>query len=493
MSSGGARRFAWHSALLAILVVIVSGTSVLFTNPATATDRNLDVSNSRVHRIFVPVSQSVTIKLNRNFGDMVIADGKIADAQPITDRILYVIGKGLGTTSISLFSEEKQSLGVIEVEVGVDVRDMEKAIRQAVPGASVRIGTANGRLRLAGRVKDGVMLSKVLEIARQYGQKDLINSITVEESQQVNLEVRVLEVSRNAGRELGVTLQSGSRNVPTGNLAQGLGTGSGPTFGDLFAFTGFATGNAPFANLIAKVVAAGVDVDVIIKALEDKRLARRLAEPNLTTLSGEAASFLAGGEVPVPVGQSDGKVSIEFKEYGVKLKFTPVVLDNSKINLRLEPEVSEVDPTTTIRSEGIEIPAFVTRKVSTVVELRDGQGFAIAGLLQSNNRKLQSQIPWLGQVPVLGALFRSSSYIKNETDLVIIVTPRIVRPAAPGQTIRTPLDKKRPANDLEFFLLGKLEVSKDMIRRYQLGEGVEGPYGHMLDFSSKGKMTYVKK
>ena len=256
----------------------------------------------------------------------------------------------------------------------------------------------------------------------------------------------------------------------------------------------FATGNAPFATLVAQVIDAGVNVDVIIRALEDKRLARRLAEPNLTALSGETASFLAGGEVPIPVATGRRRdITIEYKEFGVKLNFTPIVLDNSKINLRLNPEVSEVDPTITIRTADIEIPAFITRKASTVVELRDGQSFAIAGLLQSHNRKLQSQIPWIGQIPILGALFRSSSYIKNETDLVIIVTPRLVRPAKPGEQVATPLDKTRPANDPEFFLLGQLEVTKDMIRAYELGEGVVGPYGHMLDVRSKDKMVYVKK
>jgi pilus assembly protein CpaC len=358
---------------------------------------------------------------------------------------------------------------------------MALAIRQVAPKSRVTIGSVNGKVRLGGRVKDGATLAKILEVAQQYGPDTVINSVEVEDSQQVNLEVRVLEVSRNAGRELGISMRAASDGSDKGLL-------SGPAFAGAL----FASGNAPFASLIARVIDAGVDVDILIRALEDKRLARRLAEPNLTTLSGETASFLAGGEVPIPVAREDDEITIEFKEYGVKLNFTPIVLEDSKINLRLNPEVSEVDPTTTVRTADIEIPAFITRKASTVVELRDGQSFAIAGLLQSNNRKLQSQVPWLGQVPILGALFRSSSYIKNETDLVIIVTPRLVRPAGPGQQVATPLDKNRPANDPEFFLLGQLEVTRDMIRTYELGKGVVGPYGHMLDVGSKDKMVYVK-
>jgi pilus assembly protein CpaC len=319
-----------------------------------------------------------------------------------------------------------------------------------------------------------------MEVVQQYGDGPIINSVDVEDSQQVNLEVRVLEVSRNAGRELGISW--------------GISDDGDPSLGGIIGTVGtFATGNAPFATLIANVIDTGINVDVIIRALEDKRLARRLAEPNLTALSGETAHFLAGGEVPIPVARDDNEITVEFKEYGVKLQFTPIVLEAGKIHLTLEPEVSEVDPTTTIRTADVEIPAFITRRARTVVELRDGQSFVIAGLLQSTNRKLQSQVPWLGQVPILGALFRSSSYIKNETDLVIIVTPRLVRPVAPGEQVATPFDKNRPANDPEFFLLGQLEVNKDMIRRYELGEGVVGPYGHMLDVGPQDKMVYVKK
>ena len=461
---------------------------------ASAADRNIDVSSPKVHRLFIPVSQSVTVELNRNLGDIVVADAKIADAQPMTDRVLYVIARGAGTTTINLFSEDKRSLGVLEIEAGVDIDDMAAAIRQVAPKSRVTVGSINGKVRLGGRVKDGATLAAILEVAQQYGSDAVINSVTVEDSQQVNLEVRILEVARNAGREVGVGWRFGKLVTDSETGIQVYDPGAGQSAqGSIGLSDLFATSNAPFATVIANVIDAGVNVDVIIKALEDKRLARKLAEPNLTALSGETASFLAGGEVPIPVAQEDNEITIEFKEYGVKLNFTPIVLDDSKINLRLNPEVSEVDPTVTVRTDRIEIPAFTTRKASTVVELRDGQSFAIAGLLQSTNRKLQSQIPWLGQVPVLGALFRSSSYIKNETDLVIIVTPRLVRPAAPGEQLATPLDKNRPTNDPEYFLLGELEVTKDMVRAYEQGSGVVGPYGHMLDVRSKDQMTYVKK
>ncbi|WP_265517352.1 type II and III secretion system protein family protein [Nitratireductor luteus] len=470
----GSRRFA-ALAMLALVAALWAGSG------AHAADRRIDVSSPRVHRIFLPISQSLTIEVNQTLGDIVVADNNIADAQPMTDRTLYIIAKGPGTTSVNLFSDDQRSLGVVQVEVGVDIEDMTQAIRQIAPRSNITVGTANGRVRLGGTVKDGATLAKVLDVAAQYGPENVINSVMVEDGQQVTLEVRILEVSRNAGRELGVSMAASSDGSDKGLLSGAAAAGAL-----------FATGNAPFASLIARVIDAGVNVDILIRALEDKRLARRLAEPNLTALSGETASFLVGGEVPIPVAREDDKITIEFKEYGVKLAFTPIVLEDSKINLRLNPEVSEVDPTTTLRTADIEIPAFVTRKASTVIELRDGQSFAIAGLLQSTNRKIQSQVPWIGQIPIIGALFRSSSFIKNETDLVIIVTPRIVRPVKPGEQLATPFDKTRPTNDPEFFLLGQLEVSKDMIRKYELGDGVIGPYGHMLDVKKDG-MVYVKK
>jgi pilus assembly protein CpaC len=455
---------------------------------AGAAERQIDVSSASVHRVFVPVSQSQTISVNRNLGDIIIADDKIADAQPMTDRSLYIIGKGVGTTSVSLFSEDKRSLGVIEIEVGVDVGDMAQAIRQVVPGAKVRVGSVNGKVRLAGRVKDAVALNKILDIAQQYGPDAVINAMEVEDSQQVNLEVRVLEAQRNAGRDLGVSFRAGKEGKFSGGTGVATVDKEGTVLGDAGLLSGILSGASPMGALIARVVDSNLNVDVIIEALEAKGVVRTLAEPNLTTLSGEPASFNAGGEVPVRRENENGEVIIEYKQFGVNLNFTPVVLDNSKINIRLQPEVSDL---TGFTSAGD--PIFTNRKLSTVVELRDGQSFALAGLMSSKNTKVQNQVPWLGQVPVLGTLFRNSSTPKEETELVVIVTPHIVRPVKPGEQLATPFDKTRPANDPEFFVLGQLEVNKDMIRKYETGNGVTGPYGHMLDFKSKDKMLYVKK
>ncbi|MER8826446.1 type II and III secretion system protein family protein [Mesorhizobium sp. M0938] len=455
---------------------------------AHAADRRIDVSNPSVHRIFLPMSQSVTIQVNATLGDIVVGDEKIADAQPMTDRTLYVIGKSAGTTTVNLFSEDKRSLGVIQIEVGVDVSDMAQAIRQVAPSARIDIGSVNGKVRLGGHVKDGATLAAIMQVAQQYGPDAIINAVTVDDSQQVNLEVRVLEAKRNAGRDLGVSIRStnGSGTTRTGTGIAAVDEDNvvlGP--GDLVS--GVLSNTNPFAALIARVIDSNIKVDVIIEALEAKGVVRTLAEPNLTTLSGEVASFNAGGEVPIR-RLVDDEVVIEYKQFGVNLLFTPIVLNDDKINIRLAPEVSDLTGFTNAGD-----PIFTNRKLSTVVELRDGQSFAVGGLLSSKNTKIQRQVPWLGQVPIVGTLFRNSSNQKEETELVVIVTPRIVRPVKPGEQLATPFDKTRPANDPELFILGQLEVTKDMVRKYELGQGVIGPYGHMLDLKSKDKMIYVKK
>ncbi|RWO42616.1 MAG: type II and III secretion system protein family protein [Mesorhizobium sp.] len=456
---------------------------------AHAADRKIDVSNPSVHRVFLPMSQSVTIQVNATLGDIVVGDERIADAQPMTDRTLYVIGKSAGTTTVNLFSEDKRSLGVIQIEVGVDVSDMAQAIRQVAPRARIDIGSINGKVRLGGHVKDGATLAAIMQVAQQYGPDAIINAVTVDDSQQVNLEVRVLEAKRNAGRDLGVSIRStnGSGTSRTGTGIAAVDEDN-VVLGPGGLLTGLLSNTTPFAALITRVIDSNIKVDLIIEALEAKGVVRTLAEPNLTTLSGEVASFNAGGEVPIRTDEGDGEISVEFKQFGVNLLFTPIVLDDDKINIRLAPEVSDLTGFTNAGD-----PIFTNRKLSTVVELRDGQSFAVGGLLSSKNTKIQRQVPWLGQVPIVGALFRNSSNQKEETELVVIVTPRIVRPVKPGEQLATPFDKTRPANDPEFFILGQLEVTKDMVRKYELGQGVVGPYGHMLDLKSKDKKIYVKK
>nr|WP_246688391.1 MULTISPECIES: type II and III secretion system protein family protein [unclassified Mesorhizobium] len=465
------------------------GLAAIFGQAANAADRFIDVSRPSLHRVFVPVSQSATIQVNATLGDIVVGDEKIADAQPMTDKTLYIIGKAVGTTTVNLFSDDKRSLGTIQIEVGQDVSDMAAAIRQVAPKARIEIGSLNGKVRLSGHVKDAATLAQIMEVAQQYGPEGVINSVSIDDSQQVNLSVRILEAKRNAGRDLGVSLRGSNKS---GKTIFGTGDATvdkdGTVLGAGDLVSGLLSGSNPFGALITRVIDSNIKVDLIIQALESKGVVRLLAEPNLTTLSGETASFNAGGEVPIRQVVNNDQVTIVYKQFGVNLNFTPVVLDDDKIHIKLSPEVSDLTGFTTAGD-----PIFTNRKLDTVVELRDGQSFAVGGLLSSKTTKEQDQVPWLGQVPIVGALFHNSSAQKEETELVVIVTPHLVRPVKPGEQLATPLDKTRPANDPELFLLGQLEVSKDMIRRYEHGDGVTGPYGHMLDVKSKDKLVYVKK
>jgi pilus assembly protein CpaC len=377
---------------------------------------------------------------------------------------------------VAIYDASDNLVGMINVEVGADTPDLADAIREAVPRANVRVESINGRTRLTGTVPDAIALRKILELAAQYGD-NVVNALRVTGGQQVMLEVRFVEADRNAGRELGISFAARRAGDNSGRGVS-LGAVNPPQAdqGNIYNPL-LPSSNPPFGTLIANVLNAGIQADILIQALEDKRLGRRLAEPNLIALSGDTASFFAGGEFPYSLTRGrDDPPAVDFKRFGVQLNFTPTVLDNGLINLRLDPEVSEIS---SFSREGQ--PILSTRRLSTVVDVRDGQSFAVAGLLRSIHTKNQQQLPWLGQLPIIGALFRSSAFREEETDLVIIVTPRLVQPTKPGRPLATPLDKTKGSNDVEFFLLGALEVDNKTIKKFQDGTGVIGPYGHVVD------------
>lgn len=295
--------------------------------------------------------------------------------------------------------------------------------------------------------------------------------------------------NRTPSANLPVTNTGPSRFKQPGVLAGGRNVGEQALSISPIDVAGVLSGTAPFGVMVSKLLLGGVETDLIINALEEKGLARSLAEPNLVALSGDTASFLAGGEFPVPVPGALGQVTIDYKRYGVGLAFTPTVLSGGLINLKIEPEVSQLDHSNPVQVAGISIPPLIVRRASTTIELRDGQSFVIGGLLQSDGKNAISQLPWLGDVPVLGALFRSASYQKNETDLAIIVTPRLIRPARPGDVIKTPLDGSLPANDADLFLMGQVEVSQAKVRKLA-GVPPREFTGHVLDLP-KGALNVV--
>lgn len=464
----------------ALLILGLSSVGVCFVNTSSQAQEQLVRFNRgrALSEINVAQGQFITARTPADVGRVVVGDPEVATAVPLTGESFYILGKAAGRTTVAVYGTDDALLGTVNVEVGADTPDLATSIQEAVPQANVRVESINGRVRLTGSVPDSIALRKVLEVAQQYGSDNVINALRVTGGQQVMLEVRIVEANRNAGRELGISwFASGKRfQAATGAVLPPDTTRTGVTFNPLLP-----SGSSPFGTVLAQVLNGGVKADILIQALEGKGLGRRLAEPNLVALSGEKASFLAGGEVPIPIPGNDNTITVTYKEYGVRLNFTPVVLENGLINLKLEPEVSQIDPATTVRISGVSIPAFITRRSSTTLEVRDGQSFVMAGLLQSVSTRDQDQIPWLGQLPILGALFRSSSFQEQETDLVIIVTPHLVKPAKPGQPLRTPLDGTTPSNDLDFFLLGQLEIDGETQRRLAQGTGVIGPFGHIVE------------
>jgi pilus assembly protein CpaC len=453
-------------AVLALAIGISAGAAQAQTQSITIGDGDID-------EFIIAPGFTLTIDTNIPFADIVVGNSGVADVFPLTETSLYIQGRESGFTNVALYDETSRLLGVIDVRVRIDYSELQEAINRAVPSASVAVANVNDRIRLSGQVKDNVDLGRILQLAQQYSSEPVINALRVQDPQQVQLDVRILEVERNSARELGVGLSD---------------QGSDGSFN-----TGAASGAGTFGNFVGNLLQfAGGDVDVVINALETKGLARRLANPTLITTSGISANFVVGGEIPIDVSTvgDNGNVSTEtgYRDYGVSLTFLPVVLDDGLISLQVQPEVSDIDPGLTVNGQ----PAFISRKADTTVSLRDGQSFAIAGLLQANNSRSVESVPWLGQVPILGALFRSTEFQKRESDLVILVTPRIVRPAAPDEPLRTPLDGTRSTNDVELFLLGLLEVDRDLLRAFRDGEGIVGPYGHLIDLEFEDGLI-VKK
>ena len=432
--------------------------------------------------VMVTIGKSQDIHTGTGFVDIMVGDPEIADVNPLTDHTLSILGKKIGTTRVTVYAEGKKLVGIFDIEVSYDVTRLINELRRRFPGSSLRASSVNGRIMLGGEVADAVTLDQALTIARQFG-PDIINAVSVMSPQQVMLEVRFIEISRTAGRELGVQWNRFGGNS-IANVGSQQPASNLPTVADTAA--GVISGASPFGFAIGRIVASGVTTDVMINALEQKGIARSLAEPNLVALSGDTASFLASGEYPIPIAGSLGQVTVTYKKYGVGLAFTPTVLSRGLINMKIEPEVSQIDTTHSVSAaNGIAVPALIVRRASTTVELRDGQSFVIGGLLQNNSQNQIDQLPWVGSVPVLGALFSSKSYQRNETDLAIIVTPRLVRPARPGDAVKSPADDTMPPNDPDFFLMGKAEMTRDEARKgsVKMLAGSQTFTGHMLDMS----------
>jgi pilus assembly protein CpaC len=472
----------WLAQALAVAALLV----VLTPLAPAAENAGFQVSGAeRTSTITVTIGKSRDLRTGAPFSEVSIGDPEVADVNPLTDHSLSILGKKIGTTRVTVYGVGKKLVGIFDVEVTFDVTRLTNELRRRFPASRIQASPVNGRIMLTGQATDGVQLDAAVSIARQFG-PDVINAVAVMSPQQVMLEVRFVEISREAGRELGFQWNRfGSGTLANiGNSTNRLPVRPPASPTDAIA-AGVLSGSAPFGFLLSRFTLAGATTDMMINALEQQGVARRLAEPNLVALSGDTASFLAGGEYPIPVAGTLGQITLEYKKYGVGLAFTPSVLSHGLINLKIEPEVSELDLNNAVTiANGITVPGLIVRRASTTVELRDGQSFAIGGLLQSTNTTQVEQLPWLGSIPVLGTLLSSKSYQKKETDLVIIVTPRLVHPARPGDVIKTPADKTSPPSDIDFFLMGKSEIPKKLPKPGPTAVVATPVSGHMLEISS---------
>lgn len=362
-------------------------------------------------RLTVAKDHTLSFRLAEPASKIVVAQTDIAQVVATSDRTFYVRGKDIGATNLLIYGPGGRLSEVIDVNVGYDAAGMQDALAVAFPSEHIRVVNAGQGLLLTGQVSDTGVSARAQKIAEKYAPDFVVNNLSVRASQEVILEVRVLEASRSALRDMGISLdiQNNSFQLLTGR--------------------GLIGSDSPAGLLTLTGGAGNTFIEAQIAALENKGLIHTLARPNLVAISGEKASFLAGGEFPYPVPQSGNgnvtTITLEFRQYGVKLDFKPVVQDNGLIRLEVAPEVSQLDPSNSLRVNGFTIPGLITRKTSTTVELRDGASLAIGGLFQRTYQNAVSQVPGLGQIPVLSALFRSSRWQNNETELVIIVTPRL--------------------------------------------------------------------
>lgn len=449
---------------------------------------------------YVPINRSELLTTSSDMAEVVVTDPTVANVLVHGKRKVSVIGMQIGQTTLRIFDADHKLIRDMDVYVTYDLPAVRKSLKQFLPNENIGVSMVNTRMALTGEVSSAASASQAMEIAQEfvYGKlKDgsnetrvqfdgdskispIINMMKVATGQQVMLRIRVGEVQRTAVKNLGVSLQmAGNSDLPfqvgTNNGQAFIGGSGNPTYtygsfnlsGSANAF-GFFAAPAHLAN--------SIDLIGQLEALERDGLAKTLAEPNLTALSGEQAEFLAGGEFPVVVPQSNGAYTIEYRPYGVAIRFVPYVISPKRIRVQVNPEVSEINnDNSVVTGNGVVARALSTRRASTTVELAPGESFMIAGLISDGMNSTIDQLPGAGDVPILGALFRSTSFRHNETELVIAVTPYLVDPAQ-SSDIKLPTDNLRPASFLDSVLFGALSGTKEDKKT-----SFEGPSGFMTD------------
>lgn len=423
----------------------------------------------------VSVHKGTMVRVSRPAVTVFVADPTIADVESRSQQSIFVYGKKLGDTTLMVLDENDKTLINATIHVTHDRTQLQSLIRRIAPDANIIVSSVDGGIILEGSVEEPQEAEDIQNVAERFlGDKEtVLNRIAVTAPTQVNLRVRFAEVSKEVVRVLGVSWSAtdltGSTQFNIQALRPSLSTAG--------------TQVIDFAQQIGPV-----SLETTIDALEQEGLVSLLAEPNLTAISGETASFLAGGEFPIPVsvaantGTTGSSIGIEFKAYGVSLAFTPTVLSGDRISLHLRPEVSELSDAGAITLQGFRIPGLITRRADTTIELASGQSFIIGGLMQNRTANSIDKVPGLADIPILGKLFQSRNYQANETELVIIATPYLVKPIGAGKKPVVPTD--RPMSDYQFESMLKKKLANSGAEpnvKAAAGNPIAGPVGFMVE------------
>ena len=433
----------------------------------------------------VPMNRAVVVESDIPFAELSIANPGIADISSLSDRTIYVLGKSPGLTTLTLLNAAGQLITNVDVRVAADVSEFKERLRQILPGEKIEVRTANDGIVLSGIVSSTQSLQRALDLAERYAPERVSNLMSVGGIQQVMMKVRFAEMSRSVSKSLSASLAVNGLLGSDVAINGGTNTTNGSA-----SIANSLGGSTPATNSNSGAVlfgfnAGSTQVGLLLEALEQKGAVRFLAEPNLVALSGQEAKFLAGGEYPVPVSQTGDRISVEYKPFGVEMSFIPRVVDKDLINLELNAAVSAIDPSNSVSlGNGFDISAFTRRETSTTVEMRDGESFAIAGLLTDDFTDNSRQLPWIGDVPVRGALFRSANYQRSQSELVIIITAHLVTPTR-GEALALPTDRIKPPTENELFLSGRTSGTDRAPTKGGAGEvarqDFSGSYGYVLD------------
>lgn len=461
----------------ALAAVLALGTALGAPSQAQA---QAPVAVTPAETINLSVGRGSMVRLDAPMSDLFVADSNVADVQVRSSNQLYLYGKAKGETTVYATDRNGRVVYSANIRVGNNLSTLDDLLRVAMPDAEIEATPMNGLVLLTGTVKAPADVEEASRIVQAFvgEQTQIVSRLRTATPLQVNLQVKIAEVNRSLVREIGANLLT---RDTTGGFLFGIGRGrsvgtitdvTSPTLtdpvtglprviGTRFNPTNVA-GPTTSINLAGRLF--GLDILSALDLFENDGLVTTLANPNLTALSGETASFLAGGEFPIPISQSLGQITIEYKQYGVSLAFTPYVLADGRISMRVRPEVSELSNEGSIRLNGFNIPALTTRRAETTVELGSGQSFMIGGLLRNANTNTVDKAPFLGDIPILGALFRSQSFRRSETELVIVVTPYLVKPVSANQ-IALPTDGYRAATPLGQVFAGQSASGQSGARR----------------------------